>query len=45
MRYQCPDCAGTMRTTAILTDPPIYEANCLDCGVTYRRFDGTPVWR
>lgn len=35
--YECPDCGGYMFTTAKLSDPPIYEAKCQDCGVLYRR--------
>lgn len=36
-RYACPDCGGLMWSTAKLTDPPIYEANCPGCGAVYRK--------
>ena len=35
--YQCPECGGHMHSVARLSDPPIYEAKCYDCGVLYRR--------
>lgn len=36
-RYSCPDCGWLMTHTALLTDPPVYEARCNECGVLYRR--------
>lgn len=35
--YQCPECGGSMHTKAMLSDPPVYEAKCYDCGVLYRK--------
>ena len=35
--YECPECGGHMRTWALMSDPPVYEAQCCDCGVMYRR--------
>ena len=37
MDYKCPDCGGYMHTMARLSDPPIYEAKCCQCGVLYRK--------
>lgn len=35
--YECPDCGGAMYMVLKLSEPPISEGRCAECGAVYRR--------